>query len=187
MIINDIIKSLRHEAALPRSVGQNMAICSPDLLDEAADAIEGLANTVAARPKKSINDLAKDIHANAIAHGWWDEARSFGDIISLCHSELSEALEEYRAGRKMVWYACQEGEIEHPCDPQDEYDCPNYGDEAHCRFRGTKPEGIAVEMIDCLIRILDWCGKEGIDVDELLAKKHEYNKGRPYRHGGKVL
>ncbi len=42
-------------------------------------------------------------------------------------------------------------------------------------------------MIDCLIRILDWCGKEGVDVDEILARKHEYNKTRPYRHGGKKL
>jgi hypothetical protein len=42
-------------------------------------------------------------------------------------------------------------------------------------------------MIDCIIRILDWCGKESVDVDALLAMKHEYNKTRPYRHGGKAL
>ena len=42
-----------------------------------------------------------------------------------------------------------------------------------------------MEMIDCIIRILDWCGKKGIDVDELLRKKHAYNETRPYRHGGK--
>ena len=70
--------------------------------------------------------------------------------------QLSEALEEYRLGQPMEWYA------------------------------DGKPEGIAVEMIDCLIRILDWCGKEGVDVDRILAVKHEYNKTRPYRHGGKA-
>lgn len=42
-------------------------------------------------------------------------------------------------------------------------------------------------MIDCLIRILDWCGRHDIDVDTLLAMKHEYNKTRPYKHGGKQL
>lgn len=42
-------------------------------------------------------------------------------------------------------------------------------------------------MVDCLIRILDWCGKEGVDVEAVLAQKHEYNRTRPYRHGGKVL
>lgn len=51
MNINDIIKALRREAALARAVGQEMAICSPNLLDEAADAIEGLANTVAVIPE----------------------------------------------------------------------------------------------------------------------------------------
>ena len=52
---------------------------------------------------------------------------------------------------------------------------------------GCKPEGVAVEMIDCILRILDWCAMEGVDVDELLRMKLAYNKGRPYRHGGKAL
>lgn len=64
--------------------------------------------------------------------------------------------------------------------------------ETQCEAEGKpehscKPEGIATEMVDCLIRILDWCGKEGVDVEAVLAQKHEYNRTRPYRHGGKVL
>lgn len=105
-----------------------------------------------------LNELAKEIHENAVAHGWWDDPRSFGEIVALCHSELSEALEEYRAERPSVWYGM-----------------------------GGKPEGIAVEMADCIIRILDWCGKEDIDIDSVIREKNEYNKTRPYRHGGKVL
>jgi hypothetical protein len=104
-----------------------------------------------------MNKLAKEIHENAVLHGWWDEPRGFGEVVALCHSELSEALEEYRSGNAFEY-----------------------------KVNG-KPEGIAVEMADCIIRILDWCGKEGIDIDRIIREKHEYNKTRPYRHGGKKL
>ena len=110
-----------------------------------------------------------------LEHGWWDEPRSFGDIVALCHSELSEALEEYRNGKPMIYGCCGHCDKETQCevDGKPEHSC--------------KPEGIATEMVDCLIRILDWCGKEGVDVEAVLAQKHEYNRTRPYRHGGKAL
>ena len=106
----------------------------------------------------------------------------------LCVSELSEALEEYRSGRPVEWYACEEVKSEktHACNPKDEYDCTEYGNEAMCRYRGRKPEGIGTELADCIIRILDYCGHAGIDIDGIMARKMEYNKSRPYRHGGKV-
>lgn len=125
------------------------------------------------------NEIAKEIHQNAVEHGWWDEPRTFGEIVALCHSELSEALEEYRAGRSMVWNRCGTDGV---CDING---CME--DYKICKHRKGKPEGIAVEMADCIIRILDWAGKEGLDMDAIIREKMEYNKTRPYRHGGKVL
>lgn len=126
--------------------------------------------------KKTLKQWAEEIHQNAVEHGWWDEERSFGDIVALCHSELSEALEEYRSGKPMVYGCCGHCEHENICE-----------DVAEPGKTGCKPEGIAIEMLDCIIRILDWCGKEGVDVDALMSLKHDYNKTRPYRHGGKAL
>lgn len=65
-------------------------------------------------------------------------------------------MEEYRAGRDMIYPGV-----------------------------GGKPEGIAVEMADCLIRILDWFSHEGLDADEIVRQKMTYNRGRPYKHGKK--
>lgn len=50
---------------------------------------------------------------------------------------------------------------------------------------GGKPEGIPIELADVIIRIFDYCGYAGIDIDAAITQKHEYNKTRPYRHGGK--
>lgn len=123
----------------------------------------------------SLNSLAKIIHNNAVAHGWWDEERTFGDVVALCHSELSEALEEYRSGRPLAY-------VLHEDDEKFYYETDTSKWTAQ-----DKPEGIAVEMVDCIIRIFDWCAAMGVDVDALLVIKHEYNKTRPYKHGGKVI
>ena len=132
-----------------------------------------------------LNKFAVEVHQNAVDHGWWDEPRTFGEIVALCHSELSEALEEYRTGRPLVYFNCWLKGT--PCEEQacDFWDKVDGG----CVDDSTdkKPEGVAVEMADCIIRILDWCGKEHIDIEKLLNMKHDYNKSRPYRHGGKKL
>lgn len=226
---------------------------------------------------KSPEEWVQEIHKNAVSHGWWDEDRNFGEICALIHSELSEALEEYRNGNPLVYYRCPHDKS--ICDPQKCADInrdPVYVEEP---CDGRKPEGIAVELADVVIRIFDYFGKvqifprgnvlkpnafitdltkqrgeafnailksreyaamsnaierdgtfrsfgdliarchadvsaayeadaecdaeifllecvgqialwlefKKLDLEALIAEKHEYNKSRPYRHGGKVL
>lgn len=126
-----------------------------------------------------INELAKEVHENAVNHGFWEEKKSFGDIIALCHTELSEAFEEHRNGKPNVY-----------CIYNANGDCRETNATCiRCMMEQptTKPEGIAIELADCIIRILDYCGHEGIDIEEVIRIKHEYNKTRPYKHGGKKL
>lgn len=102
----------------------------------------------------SMNKFAQEVHQNAVAHGWWDDPRTFGEIISLCHSELSEALEEVRANRPMMYFVETNGFV--VADMSERKD--------------EKPEGIAVELADCIIRVLDFFGREEFDTDALLLQ-----------------
>lgn len=112
-----------------------------------------------------VNDLVREAYGNALAHGWWeDEDRSVGDCIALMHSELSEALEEYRNGHPITGFRLEKDK---------------HGNE--------KPEGIVIELADVVIRIANFCGRYGLDLATALSVKMEYNKLRPYKHGGKVI
>jgi len=47
---------------------------------------------------ESFNEVAAEINQTAIEKGWWKGERNEGELIALCHSELSEALEALRHG-----------------------------------------------------------------------------------------
>lgn len=110
-----------------------------------------------------LNELADICNAISTNKGFNDgPKRSFGDIIALVHSELSEALEEYRNGHSYT-------EI-------------YYNDE-----NPGKPEGIPIELADALIRILQFSSNENVDIGHAVALKIAYNETRPHKHGGKVI
>jgi hypothetical protein len=49
-----------------------------------------------------------------------------------------------------------------------------------------KPEGVPVEIADIIIRALDFMHEMGIDVEETIRQKMQFNWTRPYRHGRKI-
>lgn len=119
--------------------------------------------------------------------GRWKDAKRRK---ALSHNEAgrhlfpSGALEEERNGNPDIWFACNESD-NFICTPQDETECLMYGKESLCKYRSRKPEGVAVELADAVIRIADLCGHLGIDLEEVIEIKMAYNEGRPYKHGKK--
>lgn len=43
--------------------------------------------------------------------------------------------------------------------------------------------GVAEELADTVIRVLDYCGAHGIDLGAAIAAKMQVNLNRPYKHG----
>ncbi|WP_239711767.1 hypothetical protein [Paenibacillus sp. 19GGS1-52] len=50
-----------------------------------------------------------------------------------------------------------------------------------------KPCGIPSELADIVIRVMDACGRYGIDLEQAVTEKMAYNARRPQWHGGKVI
>ena len=105
----------------------------------------------------NITEWAKEIHENAVAHGWWETQRSTGEVLCLIHSQLAEALEEARDNRPMMYVLGPNGE--EICAP--------------CYFNGRKPEGIAVELADAVIRVLDMAEQVGMPLRDYDAARDE--------------
>jgi hypothetical protein len=102
-------------------------------------------------------------------HGWHSEAHEqlrdeYGNVVfsnialklALIHSEVSEALEELRLGKIAPYY------------------------------ENGKPEGLVIELVDVVIRVLDVIESLGYDSQKAMEMKIRYNETRSYRHGNKL-
>ena len=118
--------------------------------------------------------LEDEVHKLSVANGWWNMPQWIqGDVrrdpdayaelivskLALVHSEISEAVEAVRDG--------------------------NYDTYKDMTYLPPKPDGLPIELADAIIRILDLAGWLGIDMEDAIRTKQEYNKTRAYRHGGK--
>lgn len=122
--------------------------------------------------KLALNHIRDEALRIAVEHGFTDA--SIGEDIALMHSELSEALEDHRRGRK-------------PDEMYYEVKTPHGIGIAPDPESGGKPCGIPSELADVMIRIFHFCGKHKIDIGKAVVEKMAYNSTRPFKHGGKTL
>jgi len=154
-------------------------------MEIAGDALQG-------RP---LQDLASAIYRINDANGWFEgPERSIGDELMLIVGEVAEAHEEDRKGNgpRHRYYT-------YKFPATSGYGVEIAGGEIRYFLRGeeipwstippeyAKPEGIPSEMADIVIRVLDFCHRHQINLEEVLLEKLAYNQTRGYRHGGKRI
>jgi NTP pyrophosphatase (non-canonical NTP hydrolase) len=109
-----------------------------------------------------IASLQKLCYAIAAEHGFHDNETPgtvpVAEKLCLIHSELSEALEAHRDPKAMAMGLL--------------HFAPN-----------GKPEGVAAELADVVIRVLDLAESLNIDLHHAITAKCYYNETRPHKHG----
>lgn len=104
---------------------------------------------------KSFEEMQKAVHKNATTHGFWDDAGSKNFGEQIALMH-SELSEALEADRKSLMSEKLPG------------------------FTGVEEE-----LADTVIRIMDTAKGLGLRLPEAILAKHEFNKGRPFKHGGK--
>lgn len=131
-----------------------------------------------------IKELVEKAHETAVQHGFWEPAPELGTSIALIHSELSEVLEEARAGKPANenYYECRrkDGKV-YACQGCVSACLASKFFREACGY--AKPCGIPSELADAVIRIADLAGALGIDLDAAIGEKMAFNENRPYKHG----
>lgn len=136
-----------------------------------------------------IHELTERAHRQSAGKGFHDyqpaDQRTAtalnAEVVALIHSEASEALEAMRTGKPVDknWYPHHaEG-----CDESLNFEGPSPED---CTCI-PKPEGVPSELADVVIRVMDFCGARGIDLEEVIIEKLDYNATRGHKHGGKAF
>lgn len=131
--------------------------------------------------------LAEKIHKIAREKGFWDQERNVGELLMLVVSELGEALEAHRQGRKadILGYKVSIEELEKKgfWDNAEE----EIGGEEWKRqfFEAYIKDSFGDEIADTIIRLLDLSEGLGIDIEWHIKEKIKYNKTREKLHGKK--
>lgn len=110
----------------------------------------------------SVSKLCKDSHECAKSKGWLDTPRSSCDIMNLFISELSEALEDYRANKGLneIWYEVKyKGGFKRPVSLADIEETRR-----DVAFLEAKPCGIPIELADWVIRVGEYCGTNNLNL-----------------------
>lgn len=118
-----------------------------------------------------LKELAKDIHENAIAKGFWENPNT-AEKLMLIVSELSEAMEADRKDKRCKTNIIGVNGWVGDTDFQK-------------HFADTVKDTFEDEIADAFIRLLDLSTYMKFDLLAHVKAKHRFNKMREFKHGKK--
>ena len=122
---------------------------------------------------EGLRKLAESIHDGNVEKGFWDDERQIGTLLMLIVSELAEAMEVHRkTGAVATPLYSVVGALSSLED-----------EEFKRAFEANFKDTFWDEIADAIIRLLDLCGKYGVDIDRHVSYKLRYNSMRPHKHG----
>jgi NTP pyrophosphatase (non-canonical NTP hydrolase) len=148
-----------------------------------------IASVVDTEPM-TIKELVDKSYGTAKAKGWHDSPREVGTLLMLMVGELSEAMEEARDNKPDIYFNRKPRSYGEMSSGIIEYKDAFTSDgsvhpDLNQWFEANKPEGQLIEIADTVIRIFDYCGLKGWDLEKAIRLKMAHNETRPQRHGGK--
>jgi NTP pyrophosphatase (non-canonical NTP hydrolase) len=97
--------------------------------------------------------MQDEVHSNAKDKGWWDGEKR----------NDGEAIALMHSELSEALEALRTG---NPLDAK----CPEFSN-------------LTIELADCVIRIMDYCGANNLPLADAIVAKHNFNKTRPHKHG----
>lgn len=130
-----------------------------------------------------LNEACRQQHQAVIDKGFESNMEQLPRLLMLTVSELAEALEADRKGRRadMAGFKLEYNEA-----LEDWSGCVNKEQVAFRQaFESTIKDTLEDELADAFLRLMDICGIEGIDIETHIIMKARYNATREQKHGKK--
>ena len=131
----------------------------------------------------NLNELSKQIYEGNKLRGFDVSKENIGQTLMLVVSELAEALEADRNGKRRMLTAFESSLVYARLSISDFEPENENCDWLKNRFETTIKDTFEDEIADSLIRLFDLCGGLQIDIEKHIKYKLKYNSTREFKHG----